>query len=235
VNPYMWYGSSIETQTDYLLTKLAAIAESAGSSIDRCVKADVYFGHPQDLDGIDRVWRKWFPKNPPARTTIPYCGLAGRGCRIEISMTLLHDDSQLTRDAIETSDAPEPVRPEPQALKVGSFLFFSTQLPIDSTGAVPKELRPHTELPYLRQPQKLQADYMLNNIAAISEAGGSTLANLCRCQMFFEDLADLPASVEEWGSHFESDPPVATPIGLAGPLIAPGAHVLYDVIGYVPD
>jgi enamine deaminase RidA (YjgF/YER057c/UK114 family) len=234
VNPYMWYGSSIEAQTDYLLSKLEKIAESAGSSLADCVKADVYFGHPQDLEGIDRVWRKWFPENPPARGTIPYCGLAARGCRIEISMALLHRDSQLTRETVETSAAPEPRRHEPQAVKAGNFLFLSTQLPVDSTGAVPKEMLHHPELPYLRQPPKLQTSYMLGNIAAICEAAGTSLENLCRCQMFFDDFADLPASVDEWASHFPADPPVATPVRLGGPLIVPGAHALYDTIAYIP-
>jgi enamine deaminase RidA (YjgF/YER057c/UK114 family) len=105
---------------------------------------------------------------------------------------------------------------------------------LDSTGAVPKELLHHGELPYLRQPAKLQARYMLENIAAICEAAGTGLENLCRCQMFFDDLADLPASVEEWASHFPTDPPVATPVRLGGPLIVPAAHALYDAIAYIP-
>ena len=234
VNPYFWYGSSIEAQTDYLLSKLARIAESAGSSLERAVKADVYIGHPQDLDGVDRVWREWFPENPPARSTIPYCGLAARGCRIEISLALLHGESLLAKEVVATSAAPEPRRHEPQAVKAGNFLFLSTQLPVDSTGAVPKELLDHPELPYLRQPARLQTYYLLGNIAAICEAGGTTLANLCRCQMFFDELADLPASVDEWASHFETDPPVATPVRLGGPLLVPGARMLYDTIAYVP-
>jgi enamine deaminase RidA (YjgF/YER057c/UK114 family) len=234
VNPYLWYGSSIEAQTDYLLHKLSRCAEEAGSSLDRCVKADVYMGHPQDWIGIDRVWRKWFPAGGPARTTIPYCGLAARGCRIEISLILLHGDSRLERTTVETSAAPEPHGHEPQAVRAGDFLFFSTQIPVDSTGAVPAELLPDPEFPYLRQRSKLQTRYMLENMSAICEAGGTTLDNLCRCQMFFEDFADLASSVEEWRSHFKSDPPAANTVRLGGPLLAPGTHVLYDAIAYVP-
>ena len=235
VNPYMWYGSSIEAQTDYLLHKLSRCAEEAGSSLDRCVKADVYMGHPQDWVGIDRVWQQWFPNGGPARTTIPYCGLAARGCRIEISLILLHGDSKLERTTIETSAAPEPHGHEPQAVRAGDFLFFSTQLPVDSSGAVPAALLPNPELPYVGQRSKLQAQYMLENIAAICDAGGTTLDNLCRCQMFFEDFGELASSVEEWRSHFTSDPPAANTVRLGGPLFAPGAHVLYDVIAYAPE
>src|SRR5262245_18178451 len=79
INPYFWYGSSIEVQTDYLLSKLEKLARAAGASFERCVKADLYMGHPQDLVGIERVWRRWFPEDPPARVVIPYTGLAAQG------------------------------------------------------------------------------------------------------------------------------------------------------------
>ena len=32
-----------------------------------------------------------------------------------------------------------------------------------------------------------------------------------------------------------ADPPAATTIEVGGPLLVPGAHVLLDLIGYVPD
>src|SRR5438552_2197388 len=86
VRIYYWYGSPIETQTDYVLTKLERIAEAAGSSLRRCVKATVYIGHPNDFCGMDRVWQRWFPNDPPARTVIPYMGLGGKGSRVEIAM-----------------------------------------------------------------------------------------------------------------------------------------------------
>jgi hypothetical protein len=53
--------------------------------------------------------------------------------------------------------------------------------------------------------------------------------------MFFDDFADLAASVEEWAQHFDGDTPAAQTVRVGGPLIAPGAHVLYDAIGYAPS
>jgi enamine deaminase RidA (YjgF/YER057c/UK114 family) len=234
VNPYFWYGSSIEAQTDYLLAKLEKIAASAGASLDRCVQADVYIGHPQDLAGIERVWRRWFPENPPARTVVPYCGLAARGCRIEIAMKLLASDSPLQRETIETSDAPEPFLHEPQAVRAGDFLFFSTQLPVDSAGRVPKELLRDPSFPHYGEPPKLQLRYMLNNVAAICAAAGTSLDQLCRRQAFFADFDDFPPSMQEWQAHFPVDPPASTAVELGEPLIAEGAHLLLDLVGYAP-
>ena len=65
VNPYIWLGSEIEAQTRYTLEVLAQLAEAAGSSLSRCVKADVTLTHPADFAGMDRVWREFFPDDPP--------------------------------------------------------------------------------------------------------------------------------------------------------------------------
>jgi enamine deaminase RidA (YjgF/YER057c/UK114 family) len=67
INPYVWYGSEIEKQTEYTLWKLSKIAESAGTTLAHTVKADVYIGDPSDYEGMEKVWKRWFPENPPAR------------------------------------------------------------------------------------------------------------------------------------------------------------------------
>lgn len=235
-NPYFWYGSEIETQTDYVLAKLAKIAESAGSSLDRCVKATVYIGTPRDFEGMDRVWRRWFPENPPARVVIPYMGLGGKGSRVEVAMKLLANDSELEIETVETSEAPEPLGHEPQAVKAGSFLFFSTQMAFDSSGALAAETKRHPEFPWYGQPAKRQMHYMLENMSAISEAAGTSLENICRRQAFHDDFTWFAETMEgAWASHFPGDKPASTTLRIGGPMVVPGAHILLDVIGYVPE
>lgn len=235
VNPYFWYGSSIEAQTEYVLQKLEKIAQAAGSSLDRCVKATVYIGHPMEFHGMDRVWKQWFPKNPPARVVIPYMGLGGMGSRIEIAMKLLANDSQLKIEPVETSDAPEPMGHEPQAVKAGDFLFFSTQLARDSKGVLPPELARNPEFPYYGQPARDQMRYILKNVAAICQAAGTSLENICRRQAFHDDFTWFAESMAEWHAHFPKDPPASTTIEVGGPLLTPGSHVLLDLIGYIPS
>jgi len=235
VNPYFWYGSEIEAQTDYTLQKLERIADTAGSSLKRCVKATVYISSPSDFAGMDRVWRRWFPENPPARVVIPYMGLGGMGSRVEIAMKLLANDSELEIETVEASGAPEPLGHEPQAVKAGSFLFFSTQMAFDSRGALAAETKRHPEFPWYKQPAKLQMRYMLDNVAAISQAAGTSLENLCRRQAFHDDFTWFAATMEdEWASHFPGDKPASTTLRIGGPMVVPGAHILLDLIGYVP-
>jgi enamine deaminase RidA (YjgF/YER057c/UK114 family) len=233
VNPYFWYGVPIEKQTDYVLQKLSRIAQSCGTSLDRCVKATVYIGHPKDYAGMDRVWREWFPKNPPARVVIPFCGLGGKGSRVEIAMKLLASDSKLSIETIETPEAPEPIGHEPQAVKAGNFLFFSTQIAADRNGVAAETVR-HPEFPFYGQPARQQVRYIMKNVAAICEKAGTSIDNICRRQCFHDDFTWFAESMDEWRSHFSKDLPASTTIELGGPLLVPGCHVLLDLIAYVP-
>ncbi len=235
VNPYIWYGSPIEAQTEYTLSKLAAIAEAAGSSLERAVKAEVYIGHPNDYAGMDRVWKRWFPNNPPARVVIPYMGLGTMGSRIEIAFTLLANDSKLQIERIETSDAPEPWSHEPQAVKVGNFMFLSQQMACDSRGVLADGMVRHPEFPWYGLPGQSQMRYMLKNVAAICEAGGTSLSNVVRRACFHDDGTWFADSIQEWAAHFPGIKPASTTMKVGGPLVVPGANALLDLIAYVPD
>ncbi len=234
VNPYVWYGSPIEAQADYTLTKLAKIAAAAGTSLDRAVKADVYIGDPSDYAGMDRVWKRWFPKTPPARCVIPYMGLGTMGSRIEIALTLLAGDSKLSIETIETSDAPEPFSHEPQAVRVGNFLFLSQQMACDSRGRLVDGMLRHPNFPWYGMPGKSQMRYMLKNVAAICEAGGTKLENVVRRACFHDDGDIFAESIEEWASHFPGVKPASTTMKIGGPLVVPGANTLLDLIAWVP-
>jgi len=60
-------GASIQEQTRQCLKNIAAILESAGSSLDKLASATVVLADEQDFQGMNEEWLKWFPSNPPAR------------------------------------------------------------------------------------------------------------------------------------------------------------------------
>ncbi len=233
-NPYVWYGSEIETQTEYTLQKLSKIAEAAGSSLQRAVKADVYIGHPSDYAGMERVWKKWFPNNPPARVVIPYMGLGTKGSRIEIAFILLANDSKLTIETIDTPNARKPWSHEPQAVKAGDFLFISQQMACDEKGVLAPGMLRHPNFPYYGLPGQWQMRYMLQNVKAICEAAGTTLENVVHRCCFHDTGDDFASSIEEWARHFPDVKPASTTMIIGGPLVVEGANALLDLIAYVP-
>lgn len=76
------------TQTARVMENLKAIIEAAGSSLDRAVKATVYLKDMQDFAAMNEVYGRYFPKNPPARTTIQAARLP-LDIRVEIDLIVL--------------------------------------------------------------------------------------------------------------------------------------------------
>ena len=73
----------IEAQTRACIENVKAILAFAGSSLDRAVKCTVFLADIQDFAAMNAVYATYFPKDPPARSTVAASGLAG-GARVEI-------------------------------------------------------------------------------------------------------------------------------------------------------
>ena len=58
-------------------------SNSAGSSLNRVVKVTVVLADSGDYDELNRVWREFFPADPPARTTCALQLSNGNGVEIE--------------------------------------------------------------------------------------------------------------------------------------------------------
>ncbi len=230
-----WTETSVEAQTDAILEKLSALADAAGSSLHSAVKAEVYIGAPSDFAAMDRAWENWFPDRPPARIVIPYMGMGQRGSRIEIALTLLASASELEIAEIEAPDAPPGLGHEPQAVKAGDLLFFSTQMAVDRSGNLAEGMIRNPNFPWYGSPGKAQMHYMMENISRICEAAGTSVENITRRVCFHSDFQWFAESIEAWASYFPGSKPASTTIRLEDPLVVPGANTLLDLIAYAPD
>lgn len=75
---------SIEEQTERVIKNLKAILESAGSSLERVVKVNVYLIDINDFDRMNKVYREFFISKP-ARATIQ-AGKLPRNAKIEMDL-----------------------------------------------------------------------------------------------------------------------------------------------------
>ena len=73
----------IAAQTKQCLENIKRVLELAGSSLDDVVKTTVFLGNVVDLAEMNEVYRSYFPKDPPARSTL-VAGLVRPGMLIEI-------------------------------------------------------------------------------------------------------------------------------------------------------
>lgn len=99
---------------------------------------------------------------------------------------------------IDTQEAPRAIGPYSQAVKTGSHVFVSGQLPIDplSGKLVEREIRQQT----------LQ---VLKNLEAVLKAAGCSLSNVVRTDVFLKDLKDFGVLNEEYAKYFTHETPPA--------------------------
>jgi 2-iminobutanoate/2-iminopropanoate deaminase len=75
-------------QTARTFENLKAILEAAGSSLDRAVKVSVFLKDMNDFSAMNEVYARYFPANPPARSTVEVARLP-RDFRVEIDLIAL--------------------------------------------------------------------------------------------------------------------------------------------------
>ena len=75
--------TGIAGQTRQTFENIKTVLAAAGSSLDRVVKCTVFLTDMRDYGAMNAVYAEYFPKDPPARSTVAGSGLA-LGARVEI-------------------------------------------------------------------------------------------------------------------------------------------------------
>lgn len=60
-------GASIERQTELVLDQMKLCLETAGSSLQKVLKCNVYCTSVEKFAAVNAVYARYFPKDPPAR------------------------------------------------------------------------------------------------------------------------------------------------------------------------
>jgi reactive intermediate/imine deaminase len=223
---FPFYGSDIQLQTEFVLENLKKTFETAGSSLDHVVKAQVFMTNLNDFAGFDQVWKRYF-KVPPPRTTVGTSGLLVRETLVEIDLIGYVPRSGLKIEVIK-SGAPRPLANYSEAFTLGDFVFAAGQIASDYKTGVPTEARKHQNFPFYGSDIKLQTAYVLNNLKQTFEAAGSSIDNVVKAQVFLTDLKNFAAFDEVWKEFFKVPPPRTT-VGTTG-LLVKDALVEIDLI-----
>ena len=75
--------TGVTKQTQQTLDNIKAVLTYAGSALERVFKCTVFLANIRDFDDMNRVYTTYFPKDPPARSTVAGSGLA-LGAKVEI-------------------------------------------------------------------------------------------------------------------------------------------------------
>jgi 2-iminobutanoate/2-iminopropanoate deaminase len=121
------------------------------------------------------------------------------------------------RQAVSTPSAPAAIGPYSQAIRAGSLLFVSGQIPIDpATGTL------------VDGDIAAQTHRVFHNIRAILEAAGASLDSVVRATVYLADMNDFAIVNEVYGGYFSSPAPARATVQAA--RLPKDARVEIDVI-----
>ncbi len=78
----------IAAQTERVLTNIREILAAAGSSLDRVAKTTVFLKNMSEFAQMNEVYARFFPKTPPARSTVEVARLP-KDVLVEIDVVAL--------------------------------------------------------------------------------------------------------------------------------------------------
>jgi 2-iminobutanoate/2-iminopropanoate deaminase len=76
----------IETHTKKVLDNVKTLVEAGGGTMDSVLQLNVFLAKIEDFEGMNKVFRTYFPHGGPARTTVAVAALLGQSL-VEINCT----------------------------------------------------------------------------------------------------------------------------------------------------
>ena len=119
------------------------------------------------------------------------------------------------RSVISTDKAPAAIGTYSQAIKVGSTVYLSGQIPLD----------PAT-MNLVDGDMGAQIRQVFDNLSAVCEAAGGSLQNIVKLNIFLTDLSHFALVNETMAQYFHEPYPARAAIGVAA--LPKGAQVEMD-------
>ena len=123
----------------------------------------------------------------------------------------------MSRQIISTVSAPAAIGTYSQAVRVGQTVYLSGQIPLDpATGEL------------VEGDMAVQVARVFDNLAAVAQAAGGSLADVVKLNVYLTDLAHFPVVNEVMARYFAEPYPARAALGVS--QLPKGAAVEADAI-----
>ncbi|MEN8212890.1 MAG: RidA family protein [Pseudomonadota bacterium] len=123
----------------------------------------------------------------------------------------------MNRETIKTDKAPQAIGTYSQAIKVNTTVYLSGQIPL-----VPESMV------MVEGGMRAQITRVFDNLQAVAEAAGGSLADVAKLNVFLVDLGDFALVNEVMADYFDAPYPARAAIGVAA--LPKGAGVEMDAV-----
>lgn len=195
----------IKVQTKRALENLDARLKAAGSSLASAASINVFLKNAADFAAMNEVYRGFWSKDPPVRTTI-VANSADPDALIEVAAVAIPEGSE--RKVVHPSDWMKSPNPYSYGILSGDTLFLA--------GLVSRNGKDNS---VVTGDIKTQTKTVLENGGEILKAAGMSHADMVQSRVYITDTALFPDMNATYRTFFPKDPPVRATVksGLMSP------------------
>ena len=110
----------------------------------------------------------------------------------------------MTREIINTKNAPQAIGTYSQAVKTGNTVYLSGQIPL-----VPEKME------LVEGDMRAQITRVFENLGAVADAAGGSLADIAKLNIYLTDLSHFPLVNEIMATYFSEPYPARAAVGVA--------------------
>ncbi len=204
---------------DYLYERLAKLISAQGGDLRHIVRVDQYYPKAQCVNPYQRARKALLGDYVPPSTSVLMEELLVKGANVNLSMLAV-----LPGEGREPKPAQPQGVPVPQhsgfipSLVCGDYVFVAGQMPNNEamTGLAPKAYRPPNAV-WNGTDIRLQTEFLITDrLKPALEAGGSSIKNAIKAQVYLTNINDLPEFIDVWNSYFGENPCALTVVATKG-------------------
>jgi len=187
----------IKAQTRQTLDNITATLKAGNASIANAASVLIYLRSAADFAAMNEVYASYFPKDPPARTTVVVPQpLANADGLVEISMVVVPNGGE--RRVVHPSDWIKSPNPYSYGIKSGNTLFLS--------GLVSRNGKDNSNV---KGDVAAQTKVVMDNGAAILKEAGMSFDDVVSARIYLTDDTTFQAMNAAYRPYFASGAPPA--------------------------
>lgn len=204
---------------DFLYERFSKLIVAEGGDLRHIVRVDQYYPRAECVNPYQRARKALLKDCVPPSTSVLMEELLVDGANMNVSMLAVLPGEDREPKAAQPEGVPVPQHSGFIAsLVCGDYVFVAGQMPNNEamTGLAPKAYRPPNAV-WNGTDIRLQTEFLITSrLIPGLKAGGSSLKNAIKAQVYLTDINDLPEFMDVWNSHFGGNPCALTVVATKG-------------------
>lgn len=202
----------------FIFDRFAKLIAGEGGDLRHIVRVDQYYPRAECVNPYQRARKALLKEYVPPSTSVLMDELLVEGANMNVSLLAVLPGGGREPRAAHPEGVPVPQHSGFIAsLVCGDYVFVAGQMPNNEamTALDPQAYRAPNAV-WNGTDIRLQAEFLVTRLKSGLDAGGSSLKNAVKAQVYLTNIDDLPEFMDVWNGHFADSPCALTVVKTKG-------------------